>query len=41
VPKLGAFDNVADHGGGSDKQTSGAVQQGGDDAQGFSEKQPR
>lgn len=38
LPKLSAFDDAADHGGRSDKQVAGGVQQGGGHAQGFSEK---
>ena len=38
LPKLSAFDNAADHGGGGDKQVSGSLQEGGGDTQGFSEK---
>lgn len=29
LPKLSAFDNAADHGGGGDEQVSGSLQEGG------------
>lgn len=31
LPKLSAFDNAADHGGGGDEQVSGSLQEGGGD----------
>lgn len=41
LPKLSAFDNAADHGGGGDKQVSGSLKEGGGYTQGLSEKKKK
>lgn len=41
LPKLSTLDNPADHGGGSDKQVSSSLEEGGGYTQGFSENHNR